>query len=194
VIGDAYNIYPDAAGLKKFLRHVIYLKPDIFIIIDELETKAPSTFDWFLHYEGTLEKTTEKAFTLMNGDVNLKIDVILPHEFDYMIYQQTAARSEGARKKILPTLKLSPKQKVEQAIFLVVLHPAKIGELHPTVTEIEENGKMGLLIKDEDKVWRILFDFTRPERNSRIFELISEPEPTEVFYNFTRELPPPESR
>jgi len=37
----------------------------------------------------------------------------------------------------------------------------------------------------------LLFDFARPKRKDRIFELLDEPEPVEVFYNFTRDLPPP---
>ena len=191
VIGDAYNIYPDDLGLRKFLRHIIYLKPDIFIIVDELETENPSTFQWLLHYEGELQKTAHDTFTLTNEDVELMIKVVLPREFKYDIYQQTAVRSEGQRTKTLPTLEISPMQEANQTVFMVILHPSKRGNQHPTVSEFESNGKMGLIIRDGDKTWKLLFDFARPKRNDRIFELLDEPEPVEAFYNFTRDLPPP---
>ena len=177
VIGDAYGIYPRDLGLRRFLRHVIYLKPDIFIIVDELETWAPSTFEWLLHYEGTLQKIAEDTFILTNGDVSLKIEVIFPHGFNYEIYQEKVVKSESKYERSLPTLKISPKQEVHQVVFMVLLHPAKTGEQHPTVAEIEEDGKMGLVIKHEGKERKIFFDFMKPEKNSRIFELINEQVP-----------------
>ena len=124
VIGDAYNIYPDNVGLRKFLRHVIYLKPDLFIIVDELETQTPSTFEWLLHYEGILQKIQSNTFVLTNHGVNLKIEVILPHEFKHEVFQQSIARS-GKVQKIVNVLKISNEQKVDKIRFLVVLHPGE---------------------------------------------------------------------
>lgn len=187
VIGDAYNIYRDNVGLNKFLRHIIFLKPDTFIIVDELETVIPSTFDWLLHYEGSLQKTGQSTFTLTNGDVNLNIEVILPHRFKYEIYEQTAIRS-GKGQKNMPTLKLSPEQKVNKTVFLVVLHPAGNGQPHPKILRIQEEGKMGLIIQYKGEERKILFDFTRTKRNDRVFKLIGVEEPQNNYY-FTRELP-----
>ena len=188
VIGDAYNIYPDIVGLKKFLRHVIYLKPDIFIIIDEIETTRPQVPEWLLHYDGTLRNIGQNTFILTNGDVNLKIDVVLPHEFRYEIYEQIGVRERGQEKR-LPTLKIVPLQKSNKTIIIVVLHPAKSGNEHPSIMEIHENGKLGLLIKYKGEEKKILFNFARKKRNDRIFELVGMDEPINT-YSFTRELPP----
>jgi len=52
VIADVALAYEPQAGLTKFLRHVIYVKPLVWIIVDELETKTPSTFDLHFHAYG----------------------------------------------------------------------------------------------------------------------------------------------
>jgi len=182
VIGDAYNIYPDSAGLAKFLRHILYIKPDLFIIVDELETWGPSTFNWLLHVEGSLLKTSEDTFTVDNGDVTLNIEVVRPEGFKYEIYKDSGTQA--------PTLKIFPGEKVDQTIFLVVLHPARAGEAHPTITEIEEDGRLGILINFKGEERKILFNFTRPKINDRIFNLAGETEPQNI-YNFTRNMPPP---
>ena len=188
IIGDAYNIYPDIIGLKKFLRHVIYLKPDIFIIVDEIETTKPVIPEWLLHYKGKLQKTGENTFTLINEDVSLKIYIIRPHEFKYRIYEQVGMR-EGGKTKKLPVLEISPIQETNKTIFIVVLHPAKVGEEWPKVMEIHENGKIGLIIQHNGKLEKIIFNFSRKKRNDRIFELVGVEEPKDTYY-FIRELPP----
>jgi hypothetical protein len=52
VIGDAAPAYEHEAGLKRFLRHVLYVKPDCWIIADELAASEPSTFDIYFHAWG----------------------------------------------------------------------------------------------------------------------------------------------
>lgn len=48
VTGDATAAYGDR--LERFHRHVLYLRPDRFVIIDDLQTGgSPSTFQWLLH-------------------------------------------------------------------------------------------------------------------------------------------------
>ncbi len=181
VIGDAYNIYPDDLGLQKFLRHVIYLKPDLFIIVDELETAAPSNFDWLLHVTGSLQKTGDDAFAAVKSDVTLNVEVVRPENFRHEIYNDPDTRT--------PTLKLSPSQQVNQTVFITVLYPTRTGETAPAITEIEEEGKMGLLIQYEGTERKLLFDFARPNRNDRIFSLVGEPQPVNT-YEFTRDMPP----
>lgn len=49
VVGDATKAY--AGGLNKFVRSIIYVRPDSYIVVDDLEaaTKAGSNFEWWLN-------------------------------------------------------------------------------------------------------------------------------------------------
>jgi hypothetical protein len=45
--GDAAQAY--GGKLKRFLRHVLFLRPGVFAVLDELEAPQAAKFDWLLH-------------------------------------------------------------------------------------------------------------------------------------------------
>ncbi|MDA0745310.1 MAG: heparinase II/III family protein [bacterium] len=47
VVGDAAPAY--MGKLKRFERHVLFLRPGLFLLLDDLEAPAPSSFQWMLH-------------------------------------------------------------------------------------------------------------------------------------------------
>jgi hypothetical protein len=47
VCGDAAAAY--GGRLKGFLRHVLFLRPGAFVVLDELSAPAPAEFEWLLH-------------------------------------------------------------------------------------------------------------------------------------------------
>jgi len=49
LIGDATLAYGPEAGLKQYLRHLLYLRPGTVVIVDELTAGKPSTFELFFH-------------------------------------------------------------------------------------------------------------------------------------------------
>ncbi|MFP4250091.1 MAG: DUF4962 domain-containing protein, partial [Armatimonadota bacterium] len=48
VAGEAGASYPDDL-VDQFTRHILFVKPDLIIILDELATPEPQTFEWWLH-------------------------------------------------------------------------------------------------------------------------------------------------
>jgi hypothetical protein len=53
VTGEATDAYE--GKLRKYLRHVIFVKPGVVVIADEVEAAAPSTFQFMLHGQGQFE-------------------------------------------------------------------------------------------------------------------------------------------
>ncbi len=47
VAGDATRAY--VGKLKKWVRHVLFLRPGLFLLLDEIEAPTPSRFKWMLH-------------------------------------------------------------------------------------------------------------------------------------------------
>jgi hypothetical protein len=64
VQGDATAAYE--GRLKRARRHIIFLKPDVVVIADDLEAPRPSTFQWMLH--------GQKAFTVEEQAQRLVLD------------------------------------------------------------------------------------------------------------------------
>jgi len=54
IAGDATNSYPSSIGLDRWYRHVAYLPPNIFVMVDELKSSRISNSDlptkWQLNY------------------------------------------------------------------------------------------------------------------------------------------------
>ena len=72
VLGDAGGIYVDEARLRHFRRQVLFLKPDVFVIADDLEARRASRFEWLLHApEGSLRLTDGGNFEIARPGVRL---------------------------------------------------------------------------------------------------------------------------
>ena len=84
VTGDATAAYMDSpAGnttkLDKFVRNMIYVRPDVFIVIDDLDAKGDETasFKWWLNSEHQMEYSDNSAL-ISEGAARLKADVLYP--------------------------------------------------------------------------------------------------------------------
>ena len=64
VVGDAAAAYE--GKLKRFLRHVIFIKPDVVVLVDEVQAARPSTFQWMLH--------ALAPFEIKEGAAQLKLE------------------------------------------------------------------------------------------------------------------------
>jgi hypothetical protein len=115
IIGDAENIYKPEAGLKKFLRHCVFLKPDFIIILDELEAEAPSKFEWLLNASATITSVTDNQFRIKIGSYVMDNHFLLPSKISHNIEYKL--------------LKISPAEDVAEAIILAVMHPRKKSDL-----------------------------------------------------------------
>ncbi|MEI6275340.1 MAG: DUF4962 domain-containing protein [Prolixibacteraceae bacterium] len=75
-VGDATSAYKSAtqnqdAGLKKFRRHLLLLKPDILVVYDELEAQKDVSWSWLIHSPQHIDiDSTRNAFSCSNGMVN----------------------------------------------------------------------------------------------------------------------------
>lgn len=48
VVGDATTSYPAYLGLQRFHRHLLYVRPDMVMIVDRMKTASPSTFTFIM--------------------------------------------------------------------------------------------------------------------------------------------------
>jgi hypothetical protein len=75
VAGDATTSYE--GRLKLARRHVLFLKPDVIVIADELQAPKPSTYQWMLHAQAPFEvQDGEQRLALDRGEAALVVDYI----------------------------------------------------------------------------------------------------------------------
>ncbi|WP_409342083.1 Ig-like domain-containing protein [Paenibacillus sp. MBLB4367] len=61
MIGDAAQAYPSASTLKTYKRHLLYVKPDILIVVDDIETEQPKQLELRFYPE------KQQAYSLADG-------------------------------------------------------------------------------------------------------------------------------
>ena len=111
IIGDAEDIYKPEAGLTSFKRHLVFLKPDVVVVLDELEAQQASRFTWLLHTDGTPGKIEQNKYRITHGDVLMDIQFLLP----------TTVTDQNEPE----VLRISPGDSVGSTLMLAVLHPYK---------------------------------------------------------------------
>lgn len=81
-LGDASQAY--ASPMKTFNRSMLFLRPSTYIVYDELQATAPSTFSWLLN---TFEKPTideaQRRIIVSQQQMRLQVDHLLPAKPSY---------------------------------------------------------------------------------------------------------------
>ena len=78
VVGSATRAYALESGLTKFHRHFIYLKPEVIVVVDELESDRPVSVDWLLQTEVGYERNAANEYMARNGDAAMDVRFLLP--------------------------------------------------------------------------------------------------------------------
>jgi unsaturated chondroitin disaccharide hydrolase len=78
IVGDAGNIYKDT-NLTRFYRHFIYIKPDIIVIVDELESTASTSIEWRMHKAATAAFTgSGSSYVVSNANARMDVHFVNP--------------------------------------------------------------------------------------------------------------------
>lgn len=77
-VGDGAAAYPAPARLLRFTRHVVFLKPDLLVVIDELAAAASSEFTLLWHPGIKLAETGPSSYAGQEGDTCFAVQFVLP--------------------------------------------------------------------------------------------------------------------
>jgi len=85
-LGDATEAY--GGRLDKALRHVLFLRPNVIVMVDELvASEEPSTYQWLLHaYEEMKLDESAQRVEVSRGEANLRVHFLTP---EAMAFSQT---------------------------------------------------------------------------------------------------------
>ena len=155
IIGNAGNIYVNEAGLEYFERQLMFIKPNVIIIVDRIKGKDGSTYEWLLQaneianiekmssgYEVGKEKASLSLFPLLPSGVFSEVTERMVEANDVHgspDYDQDEA--------LLRTIKL--KTTGIETTFLVVLTVNKPGDTRPVVSI---NDGLIRIVKDGEEI------------------------------------------
>ena len=74
IIGDATAAYAPQSGLKKYRRHLLYLKPNVLLVLDDIQTDKHSKLELRFHPEQKTAVQDGKAFVCRSEKTALRVE------------------------------------------------------------------------------------------------------------------------
>ena len=95
IAGDATAIYPAALGLKRFVRRLFFLKPDVLIVADEIETDRAQPLELRFHPEHAFEPQPDGSLLAKGKTSALRMELLTPEGVELTAGPTPAKDREG---------------------------------------------------------------------------------------------------
>ena len=80
--GDATEAYAANNGLQRFVRHLLFLKPDVLIVADDIALDVPHPLELRFHPEHQTTRSADGAFGFTGTNASLRIEPLTPDGVD----------------------------------------------------------------------------------------------------------------
>ena len=166
IIADATGAYGAETGLKKFVRHFLYIKPSIWLIADVLAADSPSTFELYFHADQPFEELDEHAsrVTCENGSMLLRS--LMPQSSSASAFIQEVTTESSHGDDSIPALVIRNSEPLAKVFLLTALYAFPSDS--PSVPEVTAEAR-----DNEIQVW--LNDPTTGRSESVTVSLDSDP-------------------
>ncbi|MFH1008294.1 MAG: heparinase II/III-family protein, partial [Candidatus Latescibacterota bacterium] len=157
VLGDASAPYE--GRLSQFLRGILYVGSEYYVVADWLRKATDGPFGWLLHYDGELTRKDE-GYLIRKGNANLLVKMIEPAKHlltigkGYKTYHEdlNVVKSTGDKQQELEPgdyLEITPARNTKRQNYLAVLCPFGPDKALPTLEEMGGKGWIGVRVDRE---------------------------------------------
>ncbi len=136
VVGEAGGAYEPP--LKRFTRAIIFVKPELVVVYDRLQTKEPATFEYWLHAVNKISVDGQHKIQVRNGDAACEIDFLRPTGLSF---EQTDQYDPNPRPRIKLRewhLTATTPKKSKRMEFVTLYRPHRIESQAPRDASLEE--------------------------------------------------------
>lgn len=138
VAGEAAAAYGGA--LQRFTRHLIFVKPDLIVINDQLTAPSPATFEWHLHSPLAFERNSGGDVTVTGKQASCQISFLAPAALDIAItdrYDVPPRAKIKVKEWHLTAATPAPSDRME---FVTAIRPWRNGAEVPGRATLERTG------------------------------------------------------
>ena len=169
VVGEAAEAYPDNM-LKRFTRHILFVKPDAIVVYDRLEAPEASSFAWHLHTPVEMTINGQQDIRVVNEGASAQASFLWPQG---LAISQTDKFDVPPR----PRVKLVEYHLTAQAptlstqqVFVTVFRPHRTGESLVGEATLEQtpggfvvhvptiDGKARVILRTDGDVRAVIWD------------------------------------
>jgi hypothetical protein len=94
VVGDAREAYPARSGLTRYVRHLLFLKPDVLIVADDVATDGPRALELRFHPEERASAGPDGSYLARGRSALLRIEPLTTEGVE-VLAGDTPARARG---------------------------------------------------------------------------------------------------
>jgi len=76
IVGDATEAYPPETGLKRYVRHALFVKPDVLLILDDIEADHEAALELRFHPEARAVTQEGSVFTAQGEGAALRVEAL----------------------------------------------------------------------------------------------------------------------
>ena len=165
-VGDATRSYR-SSKVKEFTRAFLHLRPDLFVVFDQMESTNPDFVKRWLLHSINQPAIDNKTISLTNGLGSLTCQTIYPSSVRMVAIGGTGREFE-VNGQNFPTAKkepeagnwrveVSPTEPAARDYFLHVLRTANTMPVFPHVEPLQDDDRLGVRIMDTEKTYEVLF-------------------------------------
>jgi hypothetical protein len=167
-VSDASQSY--GSKLNKFLRHIVFVKPYYFVMLDDLSSGSErASYDWLVHTLASKSaiSAAENSMRIAQGKANLLIAVMFPEQFSWSVTADhlTSERETATRLQISQYSQTS-------AMFLTILYPQQQDAVAPVIRRMAIGNIVGVKIFDQGRTDYVLFN--RDKGKAEVEGIISD--------------------
>lgn len=101
VVGDATTSYPSGLGLTRFKRHMLYVRPDLLVVLDDMRASNPSTFTFIIRNPGEIfDNDSSKIYmdgSATDADMHMLAPANRSYQYSFDYYYKTDWGGWGQR-------------------------------------------------------------------------------------------------
>jgi hypothetical protein len=107
VVGEAKEAYPDDLGIESFRRHLLFLKPDVLIVADEIRLKEARKLELRFHPEQQSAGRDGPAFVFSGKSATLRIEPLTSESVQVEAAPLAMEGRHGEKEQTMFTLRLA---------------------------------------------------------------------------------------
>ena len=141
--------------LERFRRHVVHVRPGVFVLFDDLRAPEPTRFQWLLHaYKQIGVEESTRVLRVENAPAAMDVHLLLPDKVDFTQTDKYDPEPESTKGRWSNTwhLTASTVAPAQSAHFLAVMmpHHQGKGDALPKVELLPGQGAVGVRLVSPD--------------------------------------------
>lgn len=139
VAGEAAGAY--GGLLRRFTRHIVFVKPSLIVINDQLEAPQPSSFAWHLHAPESFQAEDAASLVVAGKNASCLVSFLAPAPLEVSITDRYDVPPRAKIKVKEWHLTAKPAQPASTAEFVTTIRPWRTGGERPGPASWERTGE-----------------------------------------------------